>query len=42
LARDRIEIKVTDREGSSVTKYINVEISNNELMQTVVTANVEN
>ncbi|HEY8350885.1 MAG TPA: M56 family metallopeptidase [Clostridiales bacterium] len=41
LASDRIEIKVTDREGNSVTKYINVEISNNELMQTVVTANVE-
>ncbi|HOQ07908.1 MAG TPA: M56 family metallopeptidase [Clostridiales bacterium] len=41
LARDRIEIKVTDREGNSVTKYINVEISNNEFMQTVVTAYVE-
>jgi len=42
LTKDRITIKITDREGNSVTKYINVKISNDELNQTVVTASVEN
>lgn len=40
LAKDCITIRVTDRDGNSVTKYIDVEISNNELNQTVVTASV--
>jgi len=42
LTKDRITIKITDREGNSVTKYINVKISNDEFNQTVVTASVEN
>jgi len=42
LTWDRITIKITDRDGNSVTKYINVEISNNEYNQTVVTASLEN
>lgn len=42
LTWDRITIKITDRDGNSVTKYINVKISNNEYGQTVVTANLEN
>ena len=41
LTRDRITITVTDRNGNSVTKYINIKISNNEFNETVVTANVE-
>mgnify|MGYP000117607854 FL=1 len=42
LTWDRITIKITDRYGNSLTKYINVEISNNEYNQTVVTASLEN
>ena len=42
LTWDRITIKISDRDGNSVTKYINVEISNNEYNQTVVTASLEN
>lgn len=40
LRKDRITIKITDREGNTVTKYIDIEISNNEFNQTVVTASV--
>ncbi|HHV60772.1 MAG TPA: M56 family metallopeptidase [Clostridiaceae bacterium] len=42
LTWDRITIKIMDRDGNSVTKYINVEIINNEYDQTVVTASLEN
>ena len=42
LTWDRIAIKITDRDGNSVTKYINVKIGNNEYGQTVVTASLEN
>lgn len=42
LTKDRITVKITDRKGNSVTKYINIEISNDELNQTVVTASLVN
>lgn len=42
FTRDRITIKITDREGNIITKYINVKISNNKLNQTVINARVEN
>ncbi|NLM09317.1 MAG: M56 family metallopeptidase [Clostridiaceae bacterium] len=42
LTRDRITIKITDRNGNTIAKYINVEISNNEFNETVVTASLEN
>jgi hypothetical protein len=42
LTKDRITIEITDREGNSVTKYVNVKFSNDEFNQTVVTASVEN
>lgn len=42
LTQDRISIKIMDREGNSVVKFIDVKISNNEFNQTVVTASVEN
>lgn len=41
LTRDRITIKITDRSGNSITKYINVKVSNNEFNETVVSASLE-
>lgn len=42
LTEDRITIIITYRNGDSITKAINVKVSNNELNQTVVTASLEN
>lgn len=42
LTEDRITVKITDREGNSVTKFIHVKVSNDKVNQTVVTASVEN
>lgn len=41
LTEDKITIKVTDIQGNSTTKIINVKLSNNERNETVVTAKVE-
>jgi len=38
LKEDTITIKITDQEGKQTTKVIKVKVSNNELKQTVVTA----
>ncbi len=40
LTKDQITMKITDRQGKSVTKIININISNNALKQTVVTASL--
>jgi len=40
LTKDRIIIKITDREGNLTTRYIDIDISNDELNQTVVSARV--
>ncbi|AGC67232.1 peptidase M56 BlaR1 [Thermoclostridium stercorarium subsp. stercorarium DSM 8532] len=42
LTKDRITVKITDRTGNTITKLINVKISNNEFNETVVTAYLEN
>lgn len=42
LAGDRITINITDRDGNTTSKYIDIKISNNEFNETVVTANLEN
>jgi len=42
LTKDRITIKITDRDGNTITKYINIEINNNEFYQTVVNASLDN
>jgi len=42
LTEDKITITVTDRQGNSTTSVINVNVSNNELKQTVVTASLSN
>jgi len=40
LAKDVITIIITDREGNTVTKYIDINVSNDELHQTVVSASI--
>lgn len=40
LLEDRITIAITDRQGKVTTKVIKVAVTNNELRQTVVTANL--
>jgi len=40
LLEDTITIVITDRNGNITTRYIHVKVSNNELSQTVVTANL--
>lgn len=42
LTEDCITITITDRNGNSTTKIINVKVSNDKLNQTVVTASLEN
>ena len=40
LTKDVITIIITDREGNTVTKYIDINVSNDELHQTVVSASI--
>jgi len=40
LKEDTITITITDRQGSQTTKVIHVRVDNNDLGQTVVTANL--
>ncbi|MFF2885854.1 hypothetical protein [Paenibacillus sp. NPDC057967] len=42
LLQDTITIVITDRDGNITTRSIHVKVSNNELSQTVVTANLVN
>ncbi len=42
LLKDRITVKLTDRQGNVATRYVDIKISNNELRQLVVTASLEN
>lgn len=41
LTKDRITIKIKDRDGNTITKYIDIKISNNKYNETVVTANLK-
>jgi len=41
LTEDNIRITITDRQGNVTTKVIHVQVSNNDLRQTVVTASLE-
>lgn len=42
LKKDKITITITDRQGKRTTKVIHVQVSNNEIGQTVVTASLAN